>query len=654
MTFLLLHSGGMQSAMDHPAWDRSWATPSEQTIDDLGELGLLRVEPSANRQRKFTLSMKGRQAATQLMQDIQGRPQAAAASIAPPINETLAWLVAVAENDPSCLAIPSRLLDRAMNEGLIADLGGRERLAEQLVSLHHDSYVQGALVEALGFDSQRVVDQSGPWQLSMRAYEALARQQAAQTPEAPVAPAPHGARSPGATPVEVRDVFISHASEDKEKIARPLALSLQQRGFSVWFDSFELTLGDQLSASIDEGLASSRFGVVVLSEAFFAKPWPQRELAGLVARQMAGGEKTILPVWHGVDHARVTQFSPSLGDQLAVDTSAGLSEVVSQVVAAIERRHRQEGLLGHELPAAQLATEVAAGHTHATQPESTLRAVLQALIDRDSRLSITLEFDDLAELVEVSGREVDDALLEAVGADLVEGQRSPGDGSIAWWSQLRLTVAGLRSLGQWPPASQGGRPGPWTQGTWGRSAEPLLRRLHEDPPADRFYLRGGLGDPDPGPQLEWQTALLLVEAGLLSGSVSEEGIDELRITRAGLAALSPRPSEPLVIAEEKLDAGAPVDAIITAVERVLVPKLEQLGARHDVPVIEQADRPVRAARLNDRLRAAGTYGKADHAQVDAWLKLRNDIAHGADADAFGPGRLRAVIIGIGAFVEAHA
>lgn len=61
------------------------------------------------------------------------------------------------------------------------------------------------------------------------------------------------------------DVFISHASEDKAEIARPLAESLARAGLRVWLDEFELQLGDSLREKIDQGLSLSRFGVVVLS-----------------------------------------------------------------------------------------------------------------------------------------------------------------------------------------------------------------------------------------------------------------------------------------------------------------------------------------------------------------------------------------------------
>lgn len=78
------------------------------------------------------------------------------------------------------------------------------------------------------------------------------------------------------------DVFISHASEDKVAVVDPLAKELQKHGLRVWLDRSVLTIGDSLSRKIDEGLGSSRFGIVVLSQNFFTKSWPQRELDGLV------------------------------------------------------------------------------------------------------------------------------------------------------------------------------------------------------------------------------------------------------------------------------------------------------------------------------------------------------------------------------------
>ena len=102
------------------------------------------------------------------------------------------------------------------------------------------------------------------------------------------------------------DVFISHATEDKESFVRPLAIELEKSGLRVWYDEFSLKLGDSLNESINKGLIESQFGIVVLSRSFFEKQWPKRELDGLVAREITEG-KVILPLWHGVNHSEVCQ-----------------------------------------------------------------------------------------------------------------------------------------------------------------------------------------------------------------------------------------------------------------------------------------------------------------------------------------------------------
>lgn len=133
------------------------------------------------------------------------------------------------------------------------------------------------------------------------------------------------------------DLFISHASEDKDTVARPLSKALIARGWSVWLDELELTIGDSLSGRIDAALARSRFGVVVLSPAFFAKPWPQRELAGLAAREVDAGSKVILPVWHGIDRHYIVQRSPILADRLGALTNFGIEQVADKISLALER-----------------------------------------------------------------------------------------------------------------------------------------------------------------------------------------------------------------------------------------------------------------------------------------------------------------------------
>jgi hypothetical protein len=136
-------------------------------------------------------------------------------------------------------------------------------------------------------------------------------------------------------PAEEWDVFISHASEDKDAIARPLSEALRAKGLRVWYDEFSLTVGDSLRKSIDYGLAHSRFGAVILSPHFFEKHWPEQELNGLATREV-NGKKVILPVWHNVGFEEVRQYSPTLADRLAVSTNKGVEHVVEKLLEGMK------------------------------------------------------------------------------------------------------------------------------------------------------------------------------------------------------------------------------------------------------------------------------------------------------------------------------
>ncbi|MFA5388228.1 MAG: TIR domain-containing protein [Candidatus Omnitrophota bacterium] len=128
------------------------------------------------------------------------------------------------------------------------------------------------------------------------------------------------------------DVFICHASEDKDKFVRPLANKLQQYHLEVWFDEFSLSIGDSLRESIDKGLSKSRFGVVVLSRNFFKKKWPTNELNGLFARETSGENQVILPIWHGVNAKEIIKHSPLLADRKAVVSAKGLDFVCKELL----------------------------------------------------------------------------------------------------------------------------------------------------------------------------------------------------------------------------------------------------------------------------------------------------------------------------------
>ena len=132
------------------------------------------------------------------------------------------------------------------------------------------------------------------------------------------------------------DVFISHASEDKDEVVRPLAYALKEEGLKVWYDEFELKIGDSLRRKIDMGLARSKFGIVVLSNSFIKKGWTNYELDGIITK-VNTGEQVVLPIWHNITKKEVIDFSPSLADKLARNTSSYTVEEIASEISELIR-----------------------------------------------------------------------------------------------------------------------------------------------------------------------------------------------------------------------------------------------------------------------------------------------------------------------------
>jgi len=134
------------------------------------------------------------------------------------------------------------------------------------------------------------------------------------------------------------DVFLSHASEDKEDVARPLAVLLQERGLRVWYDEFELKIGDNLVAKLNAGINASRFGILVLSKDFFGKDWTKYELDAL--ENLAVTEDRILfPIWHNITGHEVRAYRASLSNIVARSTATHNIEEIADEILAVIRIH---------------------------------------------------------------------------------------------------------------------------------------------------------------------------------------------------------------------------------------------------------------------------------------------------------------------------
>lgn len=133
------------------------------------------------------------------------------------------------------------------------------------------------------------------------------------------------------------DVFICHASEDKNAIARPLAEKLVSIGVRVWYDEFSLKWGDKLMSSITKGLKSSKFGIVIFSPSFFGKKWTQMELDALIELS-SPGENKILPLLHDLTHEQLAEQQPMLTGIVSRSTTMGVDALASEIKNLVDGR----------------------------------------------------------------------------------------------------------------------------------------------------------------------------------------------------------------------------------------------------------------------------------------------------------------------------
>ncbi len=131
---------------------------------------------------------------------------------------------------------------------------------------------------------------------------------------------------------EEHDVFVSHATEDKEGFVNEFKAELEKRGVDVWIDDIAIGWGDSLRAKIDNGLKTSRFGIVVISRHYIRKGWTNYELDGLFEKEMTCG-KTILPIWHDISKTEVQDFCPTLAGRKAMTTgNMTAAEIADELV----------------------------------------------------------------------------------------------------------------------------------------------------------------------------------------------------------------------------------------------------------------------------------------------------------------------------------
>lgn len=112
-----------------------------------------------------------------------------------------------------------------------------------------------------------------------------------------------------------RQVFLSHASEDKDAIVRRFYEACERNGISAWYDAAEIRWGDSLVTKVEQGLATSKIVLLFLSKDFLRKPWPEKELNAAISMEISGRSK-VLPLVLGLEHDELVRKHPFVASKL--------------------------------------------------------------------------------------------------------------------------------------------------------------------------------------------------------------------------------------------------------------------------------------------------------------------------------------------------
>ena len=92
------------------------------------------------------------------------------------------------------------------------------------------------------------------------------------------------------------DIFVCHASSDKENYVHPFIEILKRSNITYWIDEAEITWGENITRKIDEGLAKSKYVVIFLTQSFLNRNWPQTELSNALNLEISTGRVVVLPL----------------------------------------------------------------------------------------------------------------------------------------------------------------------------------------------------------------------------------------------------------------------------------------------------------------------------------------------------------------------
>ncbi|MER3385533.1 MULTISPECIES: toll/interleukin-1 receptor domain-containing protein [Pectobacterium] len=132
---------------------------------------------------------------------------------------------------------------------------------------------------------------------------------------------------------DLRDVFLCHAWDDRQGVAKELHDLLETVGVKVWFSEKDLALGVPMMRAIDKGLANSRIGLVLVTPALLNR-LPKEGVADKELSALLAGNQ-LVPIVHNTTYEALRNVSPLLASRSGLDTGEDTLAVVAKKIAEL-------------------------------------------------------------------------------------------------------------------------------------------------------------------------------------------------------------------------------------------------------------------------------------------------------------------------------
>jgi hypothetical protein len=235
----------------------------------------------------------------------------------------------------------------------------------------------------------------------------------------------------------VPKVFVSHASEDKQRFVVDFARRLRENGVDAWLDQWEMQPGDSLVDRIfEQGLKQAQAVVIVLSAASVQKPWVREELNLSVVKKITKGIKLIPVV---IDQCDIPESLQSTIWQRIDDLGSYEAEFQRILDVIFDRSGKPA--LGERPPRFAAAEPVIATLTQTD--ERVFREIARHEIDLQEGAVALAQLRETPDLAAISVEELAESLLILAQQALVTAE-----GIDPTLGYFRLTLTGFRQYAE--------------------------------------------------------------------------------------------------------------------------------------------------------------------------------------------------------------